>query len=263
MKSSLLPTAVVQISIPSGSQWYARFSMCLIHLILDSVNRDTPGWDHIDITTRNIRGSVIWKQRAELLQKAIDGGCTHALFLDVDQTFPPNLLRRLLSHKEPIVAANVAVKEWPSMPTARVRRGTVVEPVYTLEDSEGLEEVWRVGTGIMLVDLKILKDVKKPWFQVSWGDKPEDDQYGEDWWFCKQVQEAGYSIYIDHDVSWEVGHIGDFQYNHWHVSQELREEVSEILKTGTQEEKRTMLAAATHRLEAKAMRDLMPDETAG
>ena len=115
----------------------------------------------------------------------------------------------------------------------------------------------------MLLDLAILKDVKKPWFQVSWGDQADSDQYGEDWWFCQQVQEAGYSIYIDHDVSWEVGHIGDFRYNHWHVSDELRQEVSEILKNGTQEEKRTMLSTATTRMEEKAMRDLMQHKTAG
>ncbi len=268
-KAPSLPVANVQISIPSGNMWYGRFAMCVIQMILDSYTYETPGWKIGNILTRNIKGSTIWRQRAELIQGALDTDCTHMLFIDVDQVFPANTLRRLLSHNKPIVAANVAVKQWPSMPTARAWREGEAKPIFTTEDSKGLEKVWRVGTGIMFIDLSIMEKVEKPWFKVSWGD--ESYQYGEDWWFCQQIEKAGYPIYIDHDLSWEVGHIGDFQYQHWHIPQEIREETERIFSEGTEEEQRHVLGTATKRMEDKAIkaqqdeaiRDLMQHETAG
>ena len=241
------PDAKVLIAIPSGPHWFGEFAMCVIQMILDTVVYPTPGWGTIAPSTRNIRGSIIWKQRTDLIQGALDMNCTHLLFVDTDQTFPANTLRRLISHKKPVVAANVCTKQIPTMPTARKMNAGQLAPVFTQEDSRGLEEVYRIGTGIMMIDLSIMKEVKKPWFKVSWDDEG-GEQYGEDWWFCMQLEKAGIPIYIDHELSWEVGHIGSVTYQHWHVDDELIAETEDILANGTPEEKGKLMTTVKERL---------------
>jgi hypothetical protein len=40
---------------------------------------------------------------------------------------------------------------------------------------------------------------------------------GEDWYFVKKLSEAGADIWIDHDLSRQIGHVGDFVYGHPHI----------------------------------------------
>jgi hypothetical protein len=50
---------------------------------------------------------------------------------------------------------------------------------------------------------------------------------GEDVFFCKKARELGHKIYIDHDVSHEIGHIGTFEFGHphtWVVKEEMDKE---------------------------------------
>ena len=35
---------------------------------------------------------------------------------------------------------------------------------------------------------------------------------GEDWAFCEACEKAGIPIFIDHDVSKLVGHVGNYEY---------------------------------------------------
>ena len=231
-KAPKLPAAYVCLGIPSGATWAAQFATSLWGMTIDSLMQLTPGYSHIDLALQNTRGSTLWTQRSKIMQDAVTRGCTHLLFVDSDQTFPPATLRRLLAHKKPVVAANVAVKQIPAFPTARKRphNGGPPAPIFTTLESKGLEEVWRVGTGIMLIDLSIVQELPQPWFKVSWGD--DDDQYGEDWWFCSLVEKAGIPIYIDHDLSWEVGHIGPMEYQHFHVPKELVAESNKLWAEG-------------------------------
>jgi hypothetical protein len=107
--------------------------------------------------------------------------------------------------------------------------------------SSGLEKVWRVGCGIMLIDLGVLASVPKPWFSIVYDDTMKDET-GEDWFFCEQLEKAGIPRYVDHDASKYVGHIGGYTYTFDDVSEEVllhevqeREERQrqEVLKTGT------------------------------
>jgi hypothetical protein len=50
-----------------------------------------------------------------------------------------------------------------------------------------------------------VKRVKKPWFDLTFN---EDDtmEYGEDIWFCKQINESGFEVWVDPTI--RTGHIG-------------------------------------------------------
>jgi len=150
------------------------------------------------------------------VEAALKANATHILFVDSDQSFPPDTLRRLLSWNVPVVGCNVAVKKFPSCPTVREKsadspKGT---PIFTTEDSTGLQRVWRMGTGVMLVDMRVFAKLgEKPWFNLLWHEE-ENDFEGEDWFFCRKVEAAGYFIYIDQGLSWQIGHLGSLDYKH-------------------------------------------------
>lgn len=166
------------------------------------------------------RMSTLPRARQELLEDAVLKNCTHALFLDSDQAFPSDTAHRLLAHKKSVVAANIALKTMPSFPTARQRGPTAFGiPVTSDPHKTGLERVWRVGTGVMLIDLAILAGVPKPWFELRWSDKSHQF-VGEDWYFLNKLEKAGHSeFWIDHDLSKQVGHVGMYMFSHANIPQ--------------------------------------------
>jgi hypothetical protein len=145
--------------------------------------------------------------------------CTHALFIDTDQTFPMDAAHRLIAWKKPVVACNIPLKVMPSFPTARARSGSPFgTPIFSMgrDNIVGLEKVWRVGAGVMMIDLSILEKIEKPWFEIRYSDK-HAQFVGEDWYFVKKVEDAGFDVFIDHQLSRLVGHVGQFQYTHAHI----------------------------------------------
>lgn len=163
------------------------------------------------------RTSNLPRSRQECLEDALMQECTHALFIDTDQTFPMDTAHRLLRWEKPVVACNIALKTMPSFPTARARGATPFGvPVFSSGNIVGLEKVWRVGTGIFLLDLSVLADIPKPWFEIRWSDK-QQQFVGEDWYFIKKLEDAGVDVYVDHELSRQIGHVGAFQYTHAHI----------------------------------------------
>lgn len=205
------------VAIPSGRDWCSGFGMCMVNLGM-YFSRKVPGFEQQQMRILNRQGSLLANMRQDMIEIAFKGGATHLLFIDSDQTFPHDIIHRFLAHRKQVVAANVATKKFPPDPTARLNDGTYAGRLcYTTPESKGLEEVWRIGTGVMLLDLNLFKreEMKKVphWFDQRWDDRI-GSYVGEDWGFCERLQAAGVKLYIDHDVSKEVGHIGSHTYEH-------------------------------------------------
>lgn len=205
------------ICVPSSSTWLAEFGMSLLFLTNRLAGTSVIAGKSVSYTIHNRRGSILANMRQGMVEAALKNHATHLLFVDSDQTFPADLVERLLAHKKQVVACNIATKVIPSNPTAR-QKGSKPEGtlVYTSASSPSLERVWRVGTGIMMIDLNIFKreGLKEgPWFTQHWN--PVLKSYvGEDWAFCEVLEAAGVKIYVDHRVSLEVGHLGILNYGH-------------------------------------------------
>ena len=76
--------------------------------------------------------------------------------------------------------------------------------------------MWRFGCGIMLIDLSIMKGIQRPWFEICYSAR--NAQFiGEDWYFVGKVEKAGYDTYVDHSLSREIGHIGQFNFTHHNI----------------------------------------------
>lgn len=213
------PSVKLALCVPSAGTWKADFgmsfaSMC-VHL---GSSLFEPDQDR-QVVVLDKRTSMLPRSRQECLEDALLQSCTHALFLDTDQSFPADICHKLMAWKKPVVAANIALKCLPSFPNARQRGATAFGvPVTSDPHKHGLEKVWRVGTGIMLIDMAIMADIPKPWFEVRY-DQKEGQYVGEDWCFCECVEKAGHAIYIDHDASRTVGHIGEYVFTHGNIPQ--------------------------------------------
>ena len=146
--------------------------------------------------------------RTWLAQNARDENhATHILWVDSDMRFPSDSLHRLLAHGEKIVGCNYTRRAAPYTPSALDLDEKIV---YTRDDSTGLEAVGILGFGLLLTDVSVFDGLPHPWFAQL-------DATGlctEDVVWCKKVRAAGNTIWLDHKLSKEVGHIGSVAFTY-------------------------------------------------
>lgn len=170
-------------------------------------------------------GTLLASQRHNLVLAARRENASHILFVDADMRFPSDAILRLLEAEVRVVGANCAKRRMPTGPTAaNYVKGKRV-PVYTTDDTHGLERVDRVGTGFLLIEMSVFSQIPAPWFETPWVEAAEAFM-GEDVAFCCKLQQAKIPIFIDHDVSREIGHIGSFEFRHEHVEATREHELS-------------------------------------
>jgi hypothetical protein len=204
----------VVVGVPSGASWNAQFGVDLVNLVATFTQKPVPGYRSQELQVVNVRSSILSKNRLDLVKAARGLAATHLLFIDSDQTFPRNIVHQLARHGKLVVAANIATKQIPATTTARAKSANPKgEIVYTDPESTGLEEVWRVGTGVMLIHMSVFKRIGLGVWDMKY--LPEEETYqGEDWTFCEACEKAGIPIFVDHDVSKQIGHIGNYEFTH-------------------------------------------------
>ena len=207
---------LIVVGIPSSTDWKADFALSVIGLVANASKPLADGSHIRMLRIHNTKGSILPRSRQMLAELAQKENATHLLFVDSDMVFPAYTLHQLLKHDKDIVAANCVTKVIPAHPTAR--QFSLKEPAGTLVDSReksGLQKVWRVGTGVMLVRMSVFAKIEKPWFPITWNETNQD-YTGEDWNFCRLCEEAGFDIWVDHDLSKHIGHIGALTYDTSH-----------------------------------------------
>jgi hypothetical protein len=202
----------LHICIPSGDLVCADFMMSLSSQIMQLFMKPLAA-DELNVKIVNKRSSLIVDSRESMVEKALLEGATHVLFLDSDMIFPEDALHRLFSRNEPFVAANYVQRSLPTRPNAIGMLDTVK---HTDDDDTGIEEVKSVGFGLALIRTEVFDAMPRPWFDTYWytNDKGKRLIIGEDVYFCHKARHAGYKIYIDQDLSKQVGHVGTMEYIH-------------------------------------------------
>lgn len=158
------------------------------------------------VTMGFIQSTYVHVGREAVLDGAIRRQATHVLWIDTDMAFPPETAIRLASHGLPIVAANCVMRD-PRLICTAQREG---KRVQTDRGSTGLEAVDAVGLAVMLMRTDVVLALPKPWF--THGHHESGLDIGEDLMFCRALRAVGHEIYIDHDLSKEIGHIGQHTY---------------------------------------------------
>ena len=158
----------------------------------------------------SVEGSMLCAQREMLVKKALQAKhVTHILFVDSDMEFPMDTIHKLYAHKKTYVAANCTTRAKPVLPVAHDLAG---ERLYSAGKS-GLQEVTHVGLAIALVETEPLKSMRPPLFLMDW--IPDMRNYcGEDVYFTQKLRELGHPIWVDHELSQQIKHVGTCAYGH-------------------------------------------------
>ena len=157
------------------------------------------------VTTRPI--DVV---RNDIVEQALQRGCTHLLWMDTDQVYPPDTLTKLLSHNLDMCGVLVHRRYPPFDPILyRGSLGKYKHVPYEECYSKKLLEVDATGMGCALINLRCMVDVPPPWYLIT---KTEDGRnVGEDIYFCSQVKQSGYRIWVDTSI--EVDHLTTYRVN--------------------------------------------------
>lgn len=147
--------------------------------------------------------------RNDIVEQALEYGCSHLLMADTDQVYPANTFTQLFNHGKRIVGAAVH-RRWPPF-TRVMQRGELGRYTQVPENemySGDLVKVDATGTGCVLFDTTVFLDLEQPWFEFSMLDgKP----VGEDIGFCSKARKAEIEIFVD--TSLEVDHLTTFRVN--------------------------------------------------
>lgn len=187
----------------------ASFAVDLVQLY--ATTREKGPWQ--TVTVGFIAATYIHCGRELFLESALRQGATHVLWLDTDMSFPPETAIRLAMHDKPVVACNYVTRDGSNKFTAMKEDENllITGRVDTRHDSHGLEAVDAVGMGVMLLRTDVVQQVPRPWF--THGRNPiTGGDVGEDIVFCRALRAAGHQVYIDHELSKEIGHVGQQTY---------------------------------------------------
>ena len=214
------PAIRVAIALPCQDMMHSDTAYDLAKMV-GSFCVDYVADGHAELRIFQLKSTILPAARTDLAIDAVEAGMTHILYVDSDMRFPKDTLARLLSHGKAIVGTNAVTRRFPPMPTSYSAIGPKPEDnvrVYTTEESTGLERVKTTGTGVILVDTQVFRQIPPPWFFTPYN--PETFTFGgEDAYFCLKAGQAGIDVWIDQDLSKEIRHIGTVEYQHAHAVQ--------------------------------------------
>lgn len=184
--------------------------------------------------------SGLGKDRGTMASYALKLGCDKIIFIDSDQAWTWNDLKKILDSEKQIVAGVIPLKKMPQV----LNFTPLMEDMDAFED-EGKEitpvglrrlrqkyhgqdeiEVEMTGTGFLSVDRSVLEALSKTCDQflyydphtqtkqIGWDFFPSGAMggvyMGEDWGHCIIAKRAGFKIYINSSVF--IDHVGNFTY---------------------------------------------------
>ena len=188
-----------------------------------------------ELSLQVLRGTMLSRSREELIERALmDPHVTHILWLDSDMRFPQDIIGRLLKHDKLFVAANCSKRVHPAVPTAfhLTEDKKHTKRIFPDRNVTGLEQVAGVGSAIAMHKRELYEKLPRPWFGNPWMEVEGGwKMVGEDMYLCGQCDSNDIPIFIDHDLSWEIGHIGEHEFTMETVLEDrekLRSELEEL-----------------------------------
>ena len=205
----------VMVAIPSAGRVALQFATSLAGMTAcfaaDRVQ--TLPEASISMSIRTLESSNWITNREKLARMAVDEDYTHMLWLDDDMSFDPRVMETLLGRRQDVVLTNYLIKSEPATDFVAVKLNG--DRLPTTNGSTGLQPVRYSGFGVSLIRTDVFKKIAQPWFLPRFN--AEKSEYTtEDFPFFDKVREAGFTVYIDHDASKMVAHIGS---KTWHWSE--------------------------------------------
>jgi hypothetical protein len=193
------------VLIPCRDTLHSAHALALTELVKFNTMNNLDTQVFMDAST------ILLTQREKLATEAVNLGAEYMLWLDSDMVFPSTTAVRLMSHNEPVVAANYVRRQRPYKGVAYKTIGDWQNPL-PFEVQDKLVPVEGIGMGCILMKTKIFEELSKPWFDFQWS--PESNDFlGEDMYLCQKINAAGYTIKVDTALSQELHHLGTYAFN--------------------------------------------------
>lgn len=192
----------VAICVPVRDQVTSVFTYSLAMLMKRC------GEKNVNVSLYMNVGSEVAMQRQQLVDQILETDATHILWLDSDMKFPADTLDILLSSDKYIVAGNYSTRVKPHRPVAFKNANNLDKRVFL---GNGLEKVYAVGSGMMLVKRSVYENIPKPYYSIEWQEN-FTNLVGEDVYFCDKAGKHDYDVFIDHDLSKRIAHVGTKAY---------------------------------------------------
>jgi hypothetical protein len=229
------------ICIPAYGDTKAKFTLSLSQALvhLGNCRMTDPDGNLLEIETEifMVSCSMLTESRHRLVAEAIVWGASHMLWLDADHVFPADAIPRLLAQNRDVIGANYARRCTPTAPTAsrKVEGDDHRSLVYTTLEkaTDGVvEEVDHMGFGVCMINMRVFDMLQAKADKETGSFMPlfkfeeipgQVGMIGEDVFFFRKLRDAGAKVYVDHELSWEVGHIHEYIYTNAHaVKQEAK-----------------------------------------
>jgi len=152
--------------------------------------------------------------RNEIAKTALEQEADFVFFMDTDMTFPVGCLPQMLNTRFSLendltVMGGVYCRQagehnWHVYEWIKEDDGwrSMAFPLYS-----GLKKVDAIGTGCMLIDMGVFRELKYPWFEYRYRDHETRgwERMSEDMVFCKKCMDAGIRMFAHSDIV--CGHI--------------------------------------------------------
>lgn len=194
----------VALCIPIHGRPETRFMANLLELMLHTL-KVRPD---IELKPNVASSSDITTGRHYLVKQAFAWGVDWLLWLDADMAFEPDALVRLLDRNVDFVGCNYRRKGPPHLFTAS-RGKTIIETTRERAVEMPVEQIDHVGLGLALVSAAAVGKLDPPFPMFSFIPCGDGTAEGEDAFFCMRLRSVGVPIHVDHELSLEVGHIGE------------------------------------------------------
>jgi len=179
-----------------------------------------------NIHTRSDATASVAASRNVLAAQAQEAGVDYTIWFDADQSFPEDVILKLLKHQKPIVSGMYFAKTLPYFPIVfncidkDKNEFRHFRPIMDYPDNGDLYYADMIGMGCVAIQTKVFDKIKQPFFKYQL--HPPDtfvkdwrfrvhhkiEDVSEDVWFCKQVRDAGFKIIVDPSV--KCGHFASF-----------------------------------------------------
>lgn len=168
-----------------------------------------------DLDIYTAAGTLIFDQRNKLVKTSVEAECDYVVFIDADMRFPKDTIMRLLQHDKDIIGVNATTRTEPVMPTAKNLQieedGTCNwQPIFS-NVLTGISQADGIGCGVMMIKIGVFAKMQEPYFYFE--QLPNNKILGEDIYFCVKARDAGVDTWVDHDLSMEIKHIGNYTYS--------------------------------------------------
>ena len=201
----------VGICTPSGSELVdSDYALSLAGMVALTVGHNPRIIQQLAIRKRQITHRARnWLVRH--MFKFADPAVTHLLWIDDDHKFPADTLIRLLAHDKDIVGCMHRTRMPPYHQVGHLADAGI-DPVT----AGGLHKAKTLGGGLLLVSRRVYETLEAPWYretrdpELAGTDRIDPDNVdgdiSEDVYFCFEAAKAGFEIWCDLDLSYEVGH---------------------------------------------------------